>query len=449
MNKRLFYILLITLLLASLAMVSCGGSEEPAADTGADVVVDEPADEPEAAVDEPMDEPMDEEMVTIRLSTWAGVEEAAELQELLDEINASQGHYQIIHEPAPADYYTKIQTTLAGGTAADLMWLSQEFIAGFSDQGALLDVTDCIVASDNPAADLDDYFPEIIKTAQLNGRTFGLPWIAQPVVLYFNRGLFDAAGLDYPNMDWTWDELEAAAAGLTADTDGDGTNDQWGFALNGWPPPQMFVWQAGGEVITSDRSESPVDSPEAIQGFQFYADLIYDDVHTPPEAILQEQGFGEMFKAGKIAMFMGGAADDLDRVDGLDVGLVAVPAGPGGRATFAWNASTVVFAATENPELACEALIALTDAIHHWKIVAPRKSLATAEGIAAAEPRKEANAAAIAAAVPDMRAFNILPRQQEWDSIFWSDFMDPLFHGEGTAADLAAELRPDLEAVLP
>ena len=148
-------------------------------------------------------------------------------------------------------------------------------------------------------------------------------------------------------------------------------------------------------------------------------------------------------------MFMGGAADDLDRVDGLDVGLVAVPAGPGGRATFAWNASTVVFAATENPELACEALIALTDAIHHWKIVAPRKSLATAEGIAAAEPRKEANAAAIAAAVPDMRAFNILPRQQEWDSIYWSDFMDPLFHGEGTAADLAAELRPDLEAVLP
>ena len=82
----------------------------------------------------------------------------------------------------------------------------------------------------------------------------------------------------------------------------------------------------------------------------------------------------------------------------------------------------------------------LTDGIHHWKIVAPRKSLATAEGIAAAEPRKAANAADIAAAVPYMRAFNILPRHQEWDTIFWGDFMDPLFHGEGTAAELAAEL---------
>jgi multiple sugar transport system substrate-binding protein len=156
-----------------------------------------------------------------------------------------------------------------------------------------------------------------------------------------------------------------------------------------------------------------------------------------------------MFKAGNIAMFMGGAADDLDRVEGLDVGVVAVPAGPAGDATFAWNASTVIAAETENPDIACEALIRLTDGIHHWKIVAPRKSLATAEGIAASEPRKADSAEAIAAAVPFMRGFNIIPSHQEWDTIFWGDFMDPLFHGEGSAAELAPEIRPLLEDVLP
>jgi multiple sugar transport system substrate-binding protein len=445
MKKSLWRIVFLLLLISSLALVSCGGNEETPAEEAAENVVEEPSvDVAEEAVEEPAGD-----AVTIRLATWAGVEEAAELQALLDEINPAQDQYRIVHEPAPADYYTKIQTALAGGTSADLMWLSQEYIAGFADQGALLDVTDCIAASDNPAANLDDYFPEILKTAQLEGRTYGLPWIAQPVVLYFNRGMFDAAGSEHPTTDWTWEDLEATAADLTTDTDGDGANDQWGFAMNGWPPPQMFVWQAGGDVVSDDMSASPVDSPEAIQGFEFYANMIYDDEHTPPEAVLQEQGFGEMFKAGKVAMFMGGAADDLDRVEGLDVGVVPVPAGPAGRATFAWNASTVVAASTNNPEAACEALVALTDAIHHWKIVAPRISLATAEGITAAEPRKEANAAAIAAAVPDMRAFTIIPRQQEWDSIFWSDFMDPLFHGEGAAADLAAQVRPDLEAVLP
>jgi multiple sugar transport system substrate-binding protein len=371
------------------------------------------------------------------------------LQEVIDAVNARVTHFQIVHEPAPDDYYTKVQTALAGGTSADLIWLSQEWIAGMAADGALLDITDYLATLDLPAADTSDYFPGIISTAMYEGRYYGLPWIAQPVVMYYNKALFDAAGMDYPDLDWDWDTFEAAAEELTQDVDGDGTNDQWGFTANGWPPPQMFVWQAGGEVISADLTQSPVDTPEAIAGLDFYASMIYDDVHCPPEAVIQEQGFGEMFKAGKIAMFMGGAADDLDRVEGLDVGVVAVPAGPAGRQTFAWNASTVIAAQTENPDAAYEALVMLTEGIHHWKIVAPRKSMSTAEAIAAAEPRKAATAADIAEAVPYMRAFNIIPRHQEWDTIFWGDFMDPLFHGEGTAEELAPDMRLELETLLP
>ncbi|MGC9398245.1 MAG: ABC transporter substrate-binding protein [Anaerolineae bacterium] len=430
--KRVWFVWLSALVVFSLLITGCNGGG------GAEV------EEPETTEEEPA------EKITIRLSTWAGVEEAAELQEVLDEINASSDTLTIVHEPAPDDYYTKIQTALAGGTSADLFWLSQEWIRGMAAQGALLDITDYLEAdTTHPAADLDDYFEDIIMTAMYEGRYYGLPWIAQPVVLYYNKALFDEAGIDYPTMDWTWDDFKQAAAEMTQDLDGDGQNDQWGFTMNGWPPPQMFVWQAGGDVISEDLSSVPIDTPEAIKGFEFYADMIYDDVHTPPEAVIQEQGFGEMFKAGKIAMFMGGAADDLDRVEGLDVGVVAVPAGPASRATFAWNASTVIAADTKHPDAAYEALVLLTEGIHHWKIVPPRKSLATAEMISEIEPRKAASAEAIAEAVPYMRAFNIIPQHQEWDSIFWGQFMDPLFHGEGTAAELAAEVKPELEALLP
>jgi multiple sugar transport system substrate-binding protein len=444
MKKGTWSIVLTLLMIASLVLAACGPTEEPDV-TQAPQATEEPGQpEPTTEAEGPA------EKVTIRITTWAGVDEATELQEVIDEINAQVDHFEIVHEPAPDDYYTKVQTALAGGTSADLIWLSQEWIAGMADQGALLDITDYLDAdSEHPAADLDDYFPGVLQTAEYKGHYYGLPWIAQPVVLYYNKALFDTAGLDYPSLDWDWDTFKDAAAELTQDLDGDGQNDQWGFTLNGWPPPQMFVWQAGGEVIAPDLSESPVDTPEAIAGLDFYASMIYDDVHTPPEAIISEQGFGEMFKAGKVAMFMGGAADDLDRVEGLDVGVVAVPAGPTSRATFAWTASTVIAAQTENPDAAYEALVTLTDGIHYWKIVAPRKSLATAEGISTAEPRKADSAAAIAEAVPYMRAFNVLPRHQEWDTIFWGEFMDPLFHGEGTAAELAAEIRPLLEEVLP
>ncbi len=446
MRKRVLFYLLSALAILGVLLAACSPAQTPAAPTQAAQTGGQEA-QPQPQPTQPPAKPT--EKVTIRLTTWAGAGEAAELQQILDRINAENSEFQIVHEPAPDDYYTKVQTTLAGGTAADLIWLSQEWIANFASKGALLDITDFLKGDTSPAAQLDDYFADVLKTAAYNGRYYGLPWIAQPVVLYYNKALFDAAGLAYPDESWTWETFKEAAKTLTKDLDGDGRNDQWGFTLTGWPPPQMFIWQAGGEVISDDLKSSPVDSPEAIKALEFYQEMIYSDVYAPPQAVIQEQGFGEMFKAGKIAMFMGGAADDLDRVEGLDVGVAPVPAGPAGRPTFAWTASTVVAAQTKNPELAYKALVQLTEGIHNWKIVPPRKSLATVEAISRIEPRKAKSAEAIIQAVPSMRSFNILPRHQEWDSIFWGEFMDPLFQKKATPAELAAEVRQKLESVLP
>lgn len=446
MRKRVLFYLLTALTVMGMVLAACASPQTPPSPTQPPQTAEQ-GGQPQPQPTQPPAKPA--EKVTIRLTTWAGAGEAAELQQILDRINAENTDFQIVHEPAPDDYYTKVQTTLAGGTAADLIWLSQEWIANLASKGALLDITDYLKNDSSPAAQLDDYFADVLKTAAYEGRYYGLPWIAQPVVLYYNKALFDAAGLAYPDESWTWDIFKEAAKTLTKDLDGDGRNDQWGFALNGWPPPQMFIWQAGGEVVSNDLKSSPVDSPEAIKALEFYQEMIYSDVYAPPQATIQEQGFGEMFKAGKIAMFMGGAADDLDRVEGLDVGVAPVPAGAAGRQTFAWTASTVVAAQTKNPELAYKALVQLTEGIHGWKIVPPRKSLATAEAISRIEPRKAKSAEAIAQAVPFMRSFNILPRHQEWDSIFWGELMDPLMQKKSAPAELAAEIRQKLEAVLP
>jgi multiple sugar transport system substrate-binding protein len=394
------------------------------------------------------------EKVTFRLTTWAGEDEAKELQELvLDKINAAATDFEIIHEPAPGDtYYTKLQTTIAGGTGADFMWLSQEYVAGYASRGALLDLTDALGALDDPAADLASYFPDVIKPAKYQDRVYGLPWIAQPLVLYYNPTLFDAAGIDPPDESWDWETFRDTAVELTKDTNGDGEPDQYGFTANGWPPVHQFIWQAGGEVITDDLSSSPIDSPEAMAGEEFYASLVWNPECCPSEEVIAEQGFGEMFKAGKIAMFMGGAADTFE---GLDVvGASVVPEGPENRANLSYVAVTAVSAATKNPELAVKALVALTDGIHHWKIVAPRPDLANADTIMASIPeqwkaQKEGQVEAIVAAAQDMRAFNIIPRHQEWDGLFWSDFQDPLYHKKGSVADLAPAAREKLEALLP
>ena len=391
--------------------------------------------------------------VTVTISTWAGVDEAAELQELIDEVNAENTEFQIVQEPIPGDYYTTVKTQLAGGTGADLYWMDQNHMA-LASEGIFLPLDECLAGSEpQTAGDLSDYFPGILAVNQVDGQTYGLPWIAQPVVLYYNTDLFDAAGVEYPEAGWTWDDFMEKAKALTLDTDGDGNVDQYGFVNDGWPPPFIFIWQAGGDVINEDFTESPIDSPEFVQGFEFYLSTAYNPELSPSRETVVEQGSSAMYKAGKIAMFMGGAADDLDRVEGVPTQVIHVPAHPetGDQTTFAWNASTVISAQTENPEAACAALAALTEKVHGWKIVSPRISQATVEHLVASEPRKEANAQAIIDAVPHMRALPIFGNYAEWDSTFWSEFWGPLINNETdlSVAELAAEVRADLEDTLP
>ncbi|MDQ3657205.1 MAG: sugar ABC transporter substrate-binding protein [Chloroflexota bacterium] len=390
-----------------------------------------------------------QEKVRIRLGTWAAVEEAAELQVVLDAVNAEATDFEIISEPQPSDYYTKLQTTIAGGTAPDLFWLSQEYVAGYASLGAALDISDRLEADEAPAADLGDYFEPILRTAQYEGQTYGLPWISQPVMLYYNPALLEAAGIAEPDDTWDWEMFKEAAAATT-----DAAADVYGTSFNSWPPTHMFIWQAGGETVSEDLSSCPIDTPEAVAGAQFYVDVIYNEQYAVPEAMIAEQGFAEMAKAGKVAMFFGGAGDDLDYAAKKDpanavLKMSVVPTGPQSRTTFAWTASTVINEASENPDVAYKALIALTEGIHHWKIVAPRQSLANEETIAASVPDKAESAPVIISALGDMRSFNVIPQQAEWDQTFSDEYLVPIFYKEATPEELAPEVRPILEDLLP
>ena len=161
-----------------------------------------------------------------------------------------------------------------------------------------------------------------------------------------------------------------------------------------------------------------------------------------------------MVKAGKVAMFYGGTTDDYDYAHATDPNAAVmkaarVPQGAAGRQTLAYTASTVVNGATKNKDAAYKALVAVTEGIQHWKIVAPRQSLANAETISASVPGKAASSPVIVQAVQDMRTFNIIPDQADWDQTYFDEFKTPLYAKQATAADLAPKVKPDLEDLLP
>lgn len=442
-------VLFTVFVIAALLLAACPA---PAAPAGAPAAGGEAAAEGQAAAPAAG-------QVQVKLATWAGVDEANELQGIVDELNAASDTYQIVVESSPAEYWTKIQTTLAGGTAADLMWMDQEHLPDFAARDALLDITDRVAADDSPAADLEDYFEAAIERYTYQDRLYGLPWIAQPVMLYVNLDALEQAGYSEDDVNnWDWQAFQEACVAMTRDAAGNTPTDagfdsgnvsQYGFSVvPGWPPVQMFIWQAGGEELSEDLTTSPIDSPEAVQGAQYVADLINVHKCTPAQSVISERGFGEMMKGGQVAMFMGGAADDFERTEGMRIKAFIVPEGPAGRQNWAWIGGMSINANTANPDVAYEAFVDLTDAIQHWKVPAPRKSLASAEAIVAATPYKEPSAENIVASLEFMQAPRIFPGFAQWATVFGERYVDPLVRGTGSAQDLAAQARPLLEQVL-
>ena len=105
-----------------------------------------------------------------------------------------------------ADYFTKLQTAVAGGTVADTFELNYENFVTYASNGSLAEVR---------GADSAAYKKSLFSAFTLNKKQFGLPESFSNVVLFYNKGLFDAAGVPAPTADWTWQDEKAAAGKLT------------------------------------------------------------------------------------------------------------------------------------------------------------------------------------------------------------------------------------------
>jgi multiple sugar transport system substrate-binding protein len=105
-------------------------------------------------------------------------------------------------------------------------------------------------------------------------------------VVYYNKNLFDQAGVAYPQAGWSWDDFLKAAQALTKDTNGDGATDQYGVgteleAIRLAP----FVWQNGGEIVDDPAKPTrlALDTPAATEAFQWFVDLQVKH-HVAPDA---------------------------------------------------------------------------------------------------------------------------------------------------------------------
>ncbi len=246
------------------------------------------------------------------------------------------------------DYFTQMQTRVAGGTAPDCYELNIENFAAYANKGMLAEISGVDVSGLNETA---------LNAFNVKGVQYGLPESFSNVVLIYNKDLFDQAGVAYPTADWTQDDLQAAAEAIRALGD-----DIFGI----WQPityNEFFkvVAQYGGALLNEDKTEFTINSPENIQAAQTLVDRVL--VSNVQPNTVQQGGMGDwdMFMSGRLGMIPTGIWAFQTFTENCDFDWdIAVEPGSTQKATHFFSNCVVLNPESKNQEAAATWLAWLT-----------------------------------------------------------------------------------------
>lgn len=216
------------------------------------------------------------------------------------------------HQPTPwSDYHTKIQTLLAAGTPADIYRYVQEVtpIVTVHEKKIHLQLDDFI---DRDSYDLTAFRPDSITLYQWEGNTYALPRDYGNQNFYYNKTLFEEAGIDPPPPDWedttyTFDVFLDSMKALTKKS-GDRT-EVWGtMVTRGVRPMASWLYNNGGALVHMDErgiaTETALTDDLTLEALQFLQDLMYVHEIAPTPDVESQTGGFELFASGKVAVML-------------------------------------------------------------------------------------------------------------------------------------------------
>ncbi|KQV06776.1 ABC transporter substrate-binding protein [Leifsonia sp. Root112D2] len=191
---------------------------------------------------------------------------------------------------AYADYFTKLQTDLAAGTEADVFDVDSGSYPTYQADGALAPLS---------GVDGSKYRTSVLDTYKTDGKQYGLPTSFSDVVLFYNKNLFDKAGVAYPTKDWTWADETAAAKKLTNASAGV-FGDYQPISYNEF---YKAVAQAGGSFLSKDDKSAAFDSAEGIAAAKWIAGKSGTTMPTAAQGAGTPDFDTNLFKSGKLAIW--------------------------------------------------------------------------------------------------------------------------------------------------
>lgn len=332
----------------------------------------------------------------------------------------------------------KLTTDISGGANADLSIIGTRWLIDFVDQGIAAPLDEYMTDDFN-----DRFFPVFLEPSVMDGQTYGLPIAASARAMYYNKSLFEEAGIE--EVPGTWEELSAAAEKISALGD-----DIAGFGLQGKEIETdvyfyYAFWAHGGELVEDDGT-SGLDTEAGYDAAALYKSMIDAGATQPGVTSYNREDVQNLFKQGKVGMMITApflSNQIAEEAPDLDYGVAAIPAGPeGDRGTYGVTDSIIMFENSQNKDLAWEFLDTLFTT--EW-----RAEFTSGEGFLPVNPEvaempefaENEDLKEFTALLPDARFAPVIPGWEEIASIT-SDAVQTIYLGNAEpqgALDQAAQ----------
>lgn len=190
------------------------------------------------------------------------------------------------------DYFTQLATQIAGGNPPDVFEMNMENFLAYMLRGATADLSELI-------ADRSAYSEGTLAACSNDGKLFAVPMSFSTVVLFYNKALFDQAGVSYPTDDWTWDDEQAAAEKIVAA----GGEDVWGiYQPITYNEFYKTAKQNGGSLLSGDQTAFTLNTPENLDVLSQMIDRVRVSKVMPTTEAMAGRGDWDLFTEGKLAM---------------------------------------------------------------------------------------------------------------------------------------------------
>ena len=218
-------------------------------------------------------------------------------------------------------FQQKLPAAIATNTAPDMVLFGVEYMASYVKSGSLEDISDFW---DTMGVDKSNFYDNVVKQCQVDGKQYGIPMQYNVSYLYWNKDLFKAAGLDPESPPKTLDELASYAVKLTIPS-----KKQYGLLLPIGVTYPQFLWANGGDVDDPSTNKNLLNSDANLKTLEWMRDLAVNKKVTPKGITGSEAD--TMFQNGQAAMYMSGPwqINGL-RTQGINFGVTSVPKGSAG-----------------------------------------------------------------------------------------------------------------------